>query len=188
MDWAHRIKQYRVSRGLIQSALAYELSVDVTTVSRWERRMVIPELGMQNRLRRLMGDPITLPDAALRMLVEGQGSPCNLLDRNLNAITHNKALIELTEGDAIEGVGRHVYHAWPDEKIGTSKLFVDDFSSGFMSQPLNINEEIFIQPRGGGKPFGLQVQSNYIPVIGGDRERYLICMSKVISSTSIDSE
>ena len=55
MSWAEKIKSYRKRRCLIQSALAYELGVDVTTVSRWERGLVIPELSVQKKLQQMMG-------------------------------------------------------------------------------------------------------------------------------------
>lgn len=54
MDWSLAIRYYRRSRGYTQCALACEVGVDVTTVSRWERGLVIPEIGMQKKLRDLM--------------------------------------------------------------------------------------------------------------------------------------
>ena len=41
-DWAEMARLFRHSRGLLQKQAAFELGVDVMTVSRWERGVTIP--------------------------------------------------------------------------------------------------------------------------------------------------
>ena len=61
-DWPFLIQTYRKENGLKQDALAYLLSVDQTTISRWERGKDTPSLAIQKRLRDLF---LTKEDSAL---------------------------------------------------------------------------------------------------------------------------
>jgi DNA-binding XRE family transcriptional regulator len=61
-DWPFLIQTYRKDNGLKQDALAYLLSVDQTTISRWERGKDTPSLAIQKRLRDLF---LTKEDSAL---------------------------------------------------------------------------------------------------------------------------
>jgi DNA-binding XRE family transcriptional regulator len=54
MHWAGQLKRYRRIHGLTQAALAEVLNVEQATISRWERGMHAPDLGIQRRLRALI--------------------------------------------------------------------------------------------------------------------------------------
>ena len=175
--WSDRVKAYRKKRGLIQAALAYELNVDVTTVSRWERGLVEPEAGVRRRLEMMMSEPITLSDQALKYLVENMGIPCNLLDDNFRSVAQNKLLAKVSNGQSLDSVGRHVFTSWPEAKIENSELYKRDYLAGFMQEQVTIRETLMPRPNM-PDPNKWLADATYTPVIGGDRRRYLICTAK----------
>ncbi|WP_417601661.1 helix-turn-helix domain-containing protein [Pararhodobacter oceanensis] len=52
-DWAIKIRTSRKAKGLTQGEYASLLGVDITTVSRWERGLVVPSPSVQRTLARL---------------------------------------------------------------------------------------------------------------------------------------
>lgn len=52
------LREYRLASGLTQAAVAEMISVDVSTVSRWERGLVSPSIADLARVRALLSDPI----------------------------------------------------------------------------------------------------------------------------------
>jgi transcriptional regulator with XRE-family HTH domain len=65
-SWGTLVKRFRNDTGLTQAALAEILSIDPTTISRWERGRERPNLALQRRLRALIE-----PDALnLRLLMD----------------------------------------------------------------------------------------------------------------------
>ncbi len=52
-EWAKRIRTSRKAKGLTQGEYASLLGVDITTVSRWERGLVVPSPAVQRSLARL---------------------------------------------------------------------------------------------------------------------------------------
>ncbi len=68
-EWPALIRSYRKEFGLKQDALAYQLNVDQTTISRWERGLDKPSVAMQKRLRdHLWRRQDNALDAAARMV------------------------------------------------------------------------------------------------------------------------
>jgi len=68
-DWPVLMRTYRKENGLKQEALAYQLNVDQTTISRWERGIDTPSLAMQKRLRDLFWKrEDSALEAAMRMV------------------------------------------------------------------------------------------------------------------------
>lgn len=53
LDWGRRIREYRGRSGMTQQALADDLGVDRTTISRWERGRDEPSLSFRRRLMNL---------------------------------------------------------------------------------------------------------------------------------------
>lgn len=178
-----RIKAYRRKSGLIQAALAHQLGVDVTTVSRWERGLVEPEAGVRRRLEILMNDPLTMTDGGIITLMSAMNTPTALLSQDLKMVMCNDDLTKLTEGASAEGVGKHIFHSWPEGKIKNAEKYADEFASGFMSEPLTLRELNLVRPPD-GSPFLMRGLSSYIPIIGGDRKRYLISTVKNTSRRS----
>ena len=73
-DWPVLMRCYRKENGLKQEAMAYQLSVDQTTISRWERGIDSPSLAMQKRLRDLFWKrEDSALDAAVRMVRASPG-------------------------------------------------------------------------------------------------------------------
>ena len=54
VSWRTFVKRLRFLLGVTQAHFAENLGVDQGTVSRWERGLVTPELGIQKRLRDMM--------------------------------------------------------------------------------------------------------------------------------------
>lgn len=68
------MRSYRKENGLKQDALAYLLSVDQTTISRWKRGKDVPPLAMQKRLRDLFwSKEDSALEAVLRMVRSSPG-------------------------------------------------------------------------------------------------------------------
>lgn len=54
VSWPTFVKRLRFTLGVTQAHFAENLGVDQGTVSRWERGVVVPDLGIQRRLREIM--------------------------------------------------------------------------------------------------------------------------------------
>jgi len=54
VSWPTFVKRLRFALGVTQAHFAENLGVDQGTVSRWERGVVAPDLGMQRRMRDMM--------------------------------------------------------------------------------------------------------------------------------------
>lgn len=78
-SFAQRLRGLRRAKGLKQSALAQDLCIDQTTVSRWEAGRQMPTADMQARALKLLTDA-TADDAALRRLVENAGNYVHLVE------------------------------------------------------------------------------------------------------------
>ncbi len=122
MDWARTIKTYRASRGIIQAELAYDLGVDVTTISRWERGIVEPDLGRQRILQDLLFNKQTFND------------------RYAQAIRSTPTLRALTIGDefrlgAISGVTLRLFPGLDDMIGETMDSRIMDRVKDYMSIP-----------------------------------------------------
>lgn len=78
--WARLVRSLRGRCGLSQRALAEQLSVDQTTVSRWERSLDLPALHhrrvMRDMMRRDYGGNI---DRILKMRVQFAAWPASLM-------------------------------------------------------------------------------------------------------------
>ena len=70
VNWSQAIKSYRQTRLLKQSALADELRVDRSRISRWERGQEEPGPAMKARLRSLMAASTPKVDDKIRQIIE----------------------------------------------------------------------------------------------------------------------
>ena len=52
--WGREIRAYRFKQGIKQAELGDLLGVDPTTISRWERGLIVPNLKRQRKIRDLM--------------------------------------------------------------------------------------------------------------------------------------
>lgn len=67
MDWARRVKEYRALNGITQQALADDLGVDRSTISRWETGKDEPALVFR---KRIMAFTPTLKEGTIRGLMD----------------------------------------------------------------------------------------------------------------------
>lgn len=78
-SFAQRLRGLRRTKGLKQSALAHDLCVAQTTVSRWEAGQQTPSAEMQQRALGILANART-DDTALRRLVESAGNYVHLVE------------------------------------------------------------------------------------------------------------
>lgn len=78
-SFGHRLRRQRRALGLKQLALAQELGVDQTSVSRWESGHHTPEPDVQQRVFKALAQSRT-DDAALRRLVEHSNDCVHLVE------------------------------------------------------------------------------------------------------------
>lgn len=113
LDWAKRIKQYRVAHGLKQAVLAEMLNVDATTVSRWERGRDQPNLSVQKRLKELVEKDLTTVGRGLSDLIDMTGDIAVLLDKDYRLIRASRAHQKLLNYDAAAMLGKQ-FPFWTD--------------------------------------------------------------------------
>lgn len=104
--FAQRLRRLRRTTGVKQSALAQELRVDQTTVSRWEAGHQTPSAGMQQKAPEALAVSRT-DDAALRRLVENAGNYVHLVEETTHvclACSHKRAGDWRTSQRALPGV------------------------------------------------------------------------------------
>lgn len=86
MDWARRVKEYRKRNGITQEALAEDLGVDRTTISRWETGRDEPALMYR---KRIMAFTPTYQEGTIRGLIDFIDSldgMATLLDANFRVL------------------------------------------------------------------------------------------------------
>ena len=86
MDWAQRVKDYRARNGITQQALAEDLGVDRTTISRWENGKDEPALVFR---KRILAFAPTYAEGTIRGLVsfiDSLDGMATLLDANFRVL------------------------------------------------------------------------------------------------------
>ena len=82
-DWAELSREYRRRRGLKQQAVAQDLNVDQSTISRWERGEGEPSLNAKHViLNTLLDAGLALADQSMQFLLEQSGSTVAVWDRD----------------------------------------------------------------------------------------------------------
>lgn len=115
-NWPVLMRTYRKENGLKQDALAYQLNVDQTTISRWERGIDKPSLAMQKRLRDLLWKrEDSVLDAAIRMVKSSFGREA--------IIAPGTTIVEVSKSQAEK------YNTYPIEMRG--KLMRDFYGNDY---------------------------------------------------------
>ncbi len=116
-DWAALCRRYRLHLGLKQEALAQDLRVDQSTVSRWERGLREPPHAIkQTILNTLIDSGAVAPDRSLQMLLDHSASAVALwyqagvlrglsrrFDRELRATLGDRPLIGRSADELLQG-------------------------------------------------------------------------------------
>ncbi len=114
-DWPVLMRTYRKENGLKQEALAYQLNVDQTTISRWERGVDAPSLAMQKRLRDLFWKrEDSALDAAVRMVRAAPGRAAIVVP-GTQVIEVSDTQAERYQTTAVEMKGRLMRHYYGSE-------------------------------------------------------------------------
>ncbi|MFK7942355.1 MAG: multiprotein-bridging factor 1 family protein [Paracoccaceae bacterium] len=90
MDWGKRIKSLRVTHGLTQKELAWQLGVDTTTVSRWERNLVEPQPQIRRTIERDFELRFMSMDS-LRSILDMQSNGGSIIDYQTKKFLYSNA-------------------------------------------------------------------------------------------------
>jgi DNA-binding XRE family transcriptional regulator len=105
MDWAEDLRAYRRRNFLTQAALAEDLAVDATTVSRWERGRDMPNLVVQARLRTLVAATASNLARSLADIVAASSSVSVIEDSGDRFVGASAAHVSLFRYDPSEKMG-----------------------------------------------------------------------------------
>jgi len=115
MDWARRVKEYRERNGVTQQALADDLGVDRTTISRWENGHAEPALGYRKRLTALTP---TYQEGVVRALIDfidDMDGLATLLDADFRVLRTTRKHQQLLGYDVSQVYGRSCERYWSAE-------------------------------------------------------------------------
>jgi len=126
MDWGKAIKQYRRNQGLIQGALAYELGVDVTTVSRWERGLVEPELGIRKRLQAMMASPSS--NAMASVLLSPHSCYTHTVGEECTILSASRSMVALMSAQGSEYEDKPVHDFCTENDMRSHEGLVRELS------------------------------------------------------------
>jgi transcriptional regulator with XRE-family HTH domain len=156
MNWADAIKHHRRQRGLTQAALAADLNIDPTTVSRWERGRDLPSLSVQTQLRKMILPTVSNLDRALRDMIDTTGDIAVLLDRDYRLVRASKAHQDMLKYDPTTMYGQKfpfwtdrmhqiISHCGGPEGWWKNGIYSMDFMSCRKPQERAGNQEILYQ-------------------------------------------
>jgi DNA-binding XRE family transcriptional regulator len=120
-DWAQRVKDYRARNGITQQALAEDLGVDRTTISRWETARDEPALMYR---RKLMALTPSFEEGVVRGLIDfidNLDGLATLLDANFRVLRTTRKHQELMGYDPGEVYGQSCERYWSAEMEGIIK-------------------------------------------------------------------
>lgn len=112
MDWGRRVKEYRARNGITQEALAEDLGVDRTTISRWESGRDEPALMYR---KRIMAFTPTYQEGTIRGLIDFIDSldgMATLLDANFRVLRTTRKHQETLRYDPAELYGKPSERHW----------------------------------------------------------------------------
>lgn len=115
MDWGTRIKEYRSRNGLTQQALADDLSVDRTTIIRWEKGNDEPGIAYR---RKILAWAPTVPEGVVRGLidvVDHMDGFATLLDAEFRVLRTSKKHQQLLGYDLSDIYGKPSEPFWSAE-------------------------------------------------------------------------
>ena len=114
-NWAMMVTSLRHDLGLSQRALAEHLSVDQTTISRWERGKDLPGASHRRHMRDMMRKTATSRlDALTRLRVQMSSWPATLLRRGAIFVEISRAAAAEVSADGLLP-GTSLYGRFGDE-------------------------------------------------------------------------
>lgn len=112
MDWGRRIREYRKLRGLKQEAIAFELGVDRSTISRWETGRDEPALALRQRIIELTPDTNEATVRALVDAIDNLEGYATLLDQEFRVLRTSRAHQRALGHDPTEIYGQPSERYW----------------------------------------------------------------------------
>nr|WP_321440276.1 helix-turn-helix transcriptional regulator [uncultured Hyphomonas sp.] len=114
-NWARMVTGLRQDLGLSQRVLAERLSVDQTTISRWERGKDLPGVRHRRQMRDMMRQTTTSRlDALTKLRVQMSSWPATLLRQGAVFVEISRAAAEEVSADGL-GPGTSLYGRFGDE-------------------------------------------------------------------------
>lgn len=155
-SWADQLRRHRRVHGMTQSALAETLGVEQATVSRWERGVHQPELGVQRRLRDILHKPSDRADRMVRHRILNAISAVKIADRTARNFAASQAAGRL-HGLNQQALATCHYRPFFTEIL--AQQWNDAISNGFFA----------------GDIAGIKVFTSWRPA-GGAAERYCVSL------------
>ena len=126
MEWAESVKNYRIKNGLKQAALAEDLGVDVTTVSRWER-------GLSKPTKAVMATMAAAVGLTIGVTLYVNQAPDTELDKYMEMVQsdHSPPMVILDDQFRINAVSPELDKKRPDIKLRAGKPFENSFGETF---------------------------------------------------------
>ena len=136
MDWSKSVKNYRIKRGLKQAALAEELGVDVTTVSRWERGITKPTPAAIAAMAAAIG-------LGVGVALQLQEKPATEFDRYMEMVEsdHSPPMVVLDYNFRIAAVSPELNKKRPDIKLKMGRPFRNAFGDTFWNAITSVERD-----------------------------------------------
>lgn len=129
IHWPSVIRHYRLSKGLKQTALAHDLGVTQTMVSRWEAGVAEPSLRIQDKLFDLFwATSAAVSREAWMDRIRRHPSVIIVFDARGRQVLVSRGLLRSLKAERNEVEGRYVHEAYRGDLV---RLFEALTTSGF---------------------------------------------------------